>query len=160
MHDETDSAPPFWSWESWGCSAQATAVDRRNSRRVAQWGAVWMIAFLGSLKVMEAYGDESLAISAGSFAVCVLASVPFLLAQLRFLREADELTRIIHLKAMAAGFGAATFAAIFDPFYARVVELALGSSKLVEEFGSLNPLMILMVAYTISLVVLMRRYSR
>jgi hypothetical protein len=78
---------------SWGCSDQATATDKRNLRVMNTWLFVWAVVYLASMKVMKTYGHASLPISAA--AMGALAVVPAVRAYLRFLRQADELTRTI-----------------------------------------------------------------
>lgn len=89
----------------WARCGDTTPRDRRNLRRMLVATAVWAISFSG----------VSLMIKKG---LLTAGPVPWLLAVLpiiagffvlvtfaRYLREADELQRMIQLRALAVGFG-------------------------------------------------------
>ena len=142
-----------------GCGDDVTAADRRNGRAITIWSLVWTVVFLSSLAIMEAYGDESLPVSAAALAATALATVPLIRTYVRFVREADELTRMIQLQAMAVAFGAAFVIAVLHRFLERVVSLIPELAPF-EPLDFLNPLMVMIVAYILSVLVLQRRYSR
>jgi hypothetical protein len=144
----------------WGCSACATPTDRRNARIANLWGLFWLPVFFLSVWVLKHYGEHSLVVCLGALLVGGLGMVPFVRAQLRFLREADELTRAIQLQAMGVAFGVGILAAVFERFLAKALELLGGSAAAVREFHALNPLLAMVVAFVVAMVVLMRRYSR
>lgn len=84
--------------------------DLRNSLRYLLAIFVWAIFFTGGSQLIKR------GLLAEGPAVWIVALLPTIaaifvvLAYLRFLREADELQRIIQLKALAIGFGGTFFA--------------------------------------------------
>jgi len=144
----------------WGCSACATPTDRRNARTANLWGVFWLPVFAASVWLLKHYGEHSLAVCVGALLLGGLGMVPFVRAQLRFLREADELTRTLHFQAMGVAFGVGILAAVFGGFLGKILELATGSPVAAEKFHSLNPLLAMIVAFMVAIAVLMRRYSR
>jgi hypothetical protein len=118
----------------------------------------WVLVFLGSLKLMETYGDESLTVSAVALAAAALAWVPVVWAYLRYLREADELIRMIHVQAMAVAFCAGFCVVLLDRFLARVV--ILGQSPLAAKLLEVASPMVMVFTFTATLVILQWRYSR
>ncbi len=143
----------------YGCAGDGTPADRRNGRAITMWSLVWAAVWLLALATMEWYGDQSLVVSTAALSATALATIPLIRAYVRFLREADELTRMIHLQAMAVGFGAAFVIAVLQRFLEKVVNLIPELARL-DPMEFLNPLMVLIVAYTLSVLVLQRRYSR
>jgi len=148
------------SWMSWSCSAHATEADRRNARRMNVWTAVWVGIYLVALKVLESRGDPSLLVSAAALLVAGLAAIPFIRSSSRFLREADELTRLIHLQAAAVAFGVGALASLYERFFVRILELLGVSAEHVSDLVEVNPLLPMIVAFAIALRTLVRRFSR
>ena len=142
-----------------GCADDVTAADRRNGRAITIWSLLWVVIWLSALATMESFGDQSLAVSAAALAATALATIPLIRAYVRFLREADELTRMIQLQAMAVAFGAAFVIAVLQRFLERVVSLIPELAPL-DPMDFLNPLMVMIVAYSLSVLVLQKRYSR
>lgn len=141
-----------------GCGDD-TAADRRNGRAITIWALVWTAVFLSSLAAMESFGDESLAFSTAALAATALATIPLIRAYVRFVREADELTRMIQLQAMAVAFGAGFVAAVLQRFLERIVSL-IPELAAFDPMDFFNPLMVMIVAYSLSVLVLQLRYSR
>lgn len=140
------SGKPWWAW---GCPGEMTDRDRRNLGRFNFWVIVWMVVFLAAT---VAVAEEWIS---GPAAV-VLASAPIALSlaaawcYLRFLRQADELLRKIHLEALALGFGAGAV-------------LMLGY-RLLERVGappmdSGDPVMAMFLGWALGLWIGTRRYA-
>lgn len=100
---EPRNRTPWWAW---GCSAQLGPRDLANYRRMNYLFMAWGFLFVAGVLILARW-----AATLGPFAY-VIAAVPtvvFLLgaaSYVRFLRNADELTRKIHMEGMAVGFGA------------------------------------------------------
>jgi hypothetical protein len=154
--DATQSSPRLWKQL---CGFEGTPTDRRNMRLVNICAVVWVLVFLVSLKLMETYGDDSLTISAAALIAAALAWVPLVWAYLRYLREADELLRMIHVQAMAVAFSAGFCVVLLDRFLGRVASLMPQSAVALKLVEVAYP-MVMVVAFTVTVVVLQRRYSR
>jgi hypothetical protein len=95
---------------AWLAACWGTAADRRNQIRFMVWTFAWAVVFLFSTALLRgrlaAFG-----LQVGGTAAWLVASVPIVVAvgalraYLRFLRMADELTRLIQLQGLAVGFG-------------------------------------------------------
>ena len=144
------------SWTDWACSGAATPTDRRNGRIMNTWLAVWMAVYVASTWLMESRGEESLAISTGGLAATALFAIPAYRAFLRFIREADEMTRMIQIKAMAVGFGAGVLVGILENFLERVVAL----SSIPDMLDFFNPMIVMILTYTFATLILQRSYAR
>jgi hypothetical protein len=107
-----------------GCSDELTPEDARNLRRLYVVGAVWYASFIGGLLLLDTWAEGHTARSLLVATVPALLLVPTVRASARFLREADELTRKIHVEAMAIGFGAGMIAQLLSP----TVETVAGAS--------------------------------
>jgi len=138
-----------------------------DARRRAQQSAlalaavVWVLAFLASLIVVERYGDDSLAVSSVALVVAGVAWVPIVGAYLRFLRETDELTRLIQMQAMAVGFASGLLTILLGRFIERLASFLrdplFGPVQLVD---ITNPAMVMCVTFMATTLVHNRRYSR
>ena len=89
----------------WECMALATPRDRRNLRRVNLALLMWTVAFLGATFLLRTGAIEGAAawlagVAAGSMSFVVIRRY------VHFLREADELLRLVSLEGLALGFGA------------------------------------------------------
>lgn len=147
-------------WWSAFCGS-ATPADIRNNRRLIVAMVVWMAAFLGSITAMNRFGRESPGISTAALAVAVLAWVPVVLAYLRFLRETDELTRMIQTKAMAVGFAAGLLASLLDRFVVQLAGFLPDPLWGPLEFTDLfNPALVMCATFVITTMTLHRWYSR
>lgn len=148
------------SWAQVYCRTD-TPADRRNGRRIAATSLLWVAAFLGSLMVMTRYGDSSLAISSAALVVAAVAWIPVVRSYLRFLRETDELTRLVQMQAMAVAFAAGLLAGLLDRFVVQIAGFLPSSLIGPLEFTDLfNPVLVMCGAFTITSLVLQRWYSR
>ena len=107
-------------WWAWGCGAELSPGDVANQRRLMVLMVVW-IATLAPISMALKRWEESLGPAAYALA---LAPTLFFLgvawAYVRFVREADELTRKIHLEGMAVGFGVAVVYLLGYPVFETV----------------------------------------
>lgn len=82
-----------------------TARDRRNLARFAAITAGWAVTFVGGAALLRRELVPEGPLAWGLAGLPAVLSVFVVLAYARFLREADELQRSIHLGALALGFG-------------------------------------------------------
>ena len=88
-----------------------TAEDQRNQRSILIWTLAWVLGLTAAAQTL----NGRLGLEVEGLAAWVLSVVPGVLAvvllfsYLRFLRMTDELTRLIHLQALAVGFIAVVF---------------------------------------------------
>jgi len=91
---------PFWT----RCGG-ATPRDRSNLRKVMWTALGWAVVFVTASQALRRglvpEGPASWTVAA----VPILASILVVAAYARYLRQADELQRQIHLEAVALGFG-------------------------------------------------------
>jgi hypothetical protein len=90
-----------------------TAADRRNQIRFIIWTFVWMLGYtLAAQAIKHDWGGLGLQSGAWLWRRTIMALLPNVLAvgavgaYVRFLRMADELTRLVQLQGMAVGFAA------------------------------------------------------
>ena len=159
IRESTSASESHAFWQAF-CGT-STPIDARNSRRLALATLVWVITFLGSLTAMERYGDTSLAVSTVALVVAGAAWIPVVGAYLRFLRETDELTRLIQMQAMAVGFTSGLLMILLGRFIERVAgflpDPLIGPVQLVDFF---NPVVVMCAAFMTTALVLNRWYSR
>ncbi|MGH7570668.1 MAG: hypothetical protein ACREMK_02355 [Gemmatimonadota bacterium] len=97
------------SFREWACK-DSTPRDSRNRLRVLWVSLIWAVSFVAGAQLIKRdllpAGPVSWVVAALPSAIAVLV----LIAYARFLREADELQRMIQLKALALGFGGGFFA--------------------------------------------------
>lgn len=130
-----------------------TAADRRNQYRYLIWTAGWMAVFTLAAQALKGNlgGPELSGWAATAVALAPnLAALGVLRAYLRFLREADELTRLIQVQSLAIGFGAW----FFWNLSWRLLEDA-GFARPADDWMLLFPL----AAMAIGQLALTRRYS-
>jgi len=104
MNETGASGQSFWM----RCSG-STSRDRRNLRRFFWVYAAWAVFFVGGNQLIK---RDLLPAGPLPWVVAVLPPVVAIFALLaygRFLRQADELQRAIHLEALAIGFGGGFF---------------------------------------------------
>ncbi len=89
--------------------SDTTPRDRRNLRRLLGLLAGWAVAFVGGAALLEAGRVSAGALAWGVAALPGALTVVVLIAWARYLREADELQRLIQLEALALGFGGGWF---------------------------------------------------
>lgn len=136
----------------WQClrdwEAGLTAADRRNQRRFVLALMAWALSLVGALAVLEqgwVTGGPATAVALVPLAIGVVA----LLAYLRFITRADEMTRRIQLEGLAIGFGAG---AVFTLGY-PVLEMAGW-----PELSKTMPAAVLLAGWGIGQLVAVRRY--
>jgi len=103
MFHESDGAERM-SWSEMFKCASGTEADRRNQYRFLGWMAIWGLSFVGGTALLRDEGIASpwkwiVPVAAGALALATMS------AYLKFLREADELTRKIQTDGIAFGFG-------------------------------------------------------
>lgn len=128
-----------------------TAADRKNLWRVQIWGGLWAVVFVASSQLLKRWPElvPGIALRAGLVALTTVLGVVMVLAFVRFLREADELVRRIHLEALAVSFGATV--------------VITTSWRLVERLGApkgdiSDALLPMMAVWMIAQIVATRRY--
>lgn len=131
------------------CGSDTTPRDRRNLYRFAALLAAWTAAFVGGMALIERDVVPDGPIAWGLAALNLALAVAALLAYVRYLREADELQRRIHLEALALGFGGGWLAVAGY----RLFEL-LGSPYV--DRGSV--IFVMAILYTLGIVLGQRRY--
>jgi len=105
MTEQRESAG-IWQALSRACG---TPADKRNNGRIVGWTAAWAVGLTFASQTLK---GRILDVAPGSWRSWAIALVPVALfvgvlgAYLRFLRETDELQRLIQLQALAVGFGA------------------------------------------------------
>ncbi len=119
-----ETSTPGSSGFGWNCSDVLTARDAENLRRFNVVALAWaMLAACSSIAIGE-FGVKGLTGWALAVATLLLGLTSIWL-YLKFLRNADELLRKIHVDALGLGFGAAI---VFMLFW-RLCE-RLGAPKL------------------------------
>lgn len=139
----TERRSSFWA------ECGYTARDRRNLRRFNVWALVWMAGWLAATYLIR---NGMVAAGPLAYALVLLVAVLGVLAMrsyVHFLRQADELLSKIQLEALALGFGAG---AVFMVAY-RLCE-RLGA----PELDSAAPLMVMVVVWSVSQLLVARRY--
>ncbi len=119
-------------WERCG---DTTPRDWLNSKRMLWSLLAWAVSFAGLSQLIKRDLLPAGPIPWLLTAVPVIAGVLVILAYGRYLSEADELQRTIHLQALALGFGGAFFAASGYELLER-----LGAPKL--DFSDLTLVMV------------------
>lgn len=110
----------------WNQCAGVSPDDRRNQRRIVWSTLAWASVYVAANQALK----RELVVGPLAW---VLASVPVVLGIVvlwvygRFLRQTDELQRLIQLKALALGFGGSFFAycsySVFQRLGAPAIEL-------------------------------------
>lgn len=124
--------------------------DKRNSLAINGWCAAWALCFVGATAVLT-FIELSAPLSWLVVAVPLVPGFLALRAYLRFLREADELLRKIHLEGL--GFGAGTALAVGMTF---LMIIPLGASAV---WGLTLTLTALALGYSFSVVRATRNIS-
>jgi uncharacterized protein YacL len=81
-----------------------TPRDRRNKLASIGWSILLMASMVSAALLLKTGIASTPALRALIVAVPIVLIVPWLLANLRFLRETDELVRKVHMEGMAIGF--------------------------------------------------------
>ncbi len=130
--------------------ADCTPHDWRNLRRFMLVGAAWVVTFVGGSWLLRG------GLADGGFIAWIVAALPApaavlaVLAYGRYLRETDEFQRMIHLQALALGFGGGWLALAGW----RLFELA-GAPRL--DRGDV--LLVASIVFTVALLLGRRRYA-
>lgn len=143
-------------WPAWGCSDQAKPGDLRNALLWNFWLAVWMAVFVLSAWLLRRFGGDNPWLAATALGTTALAAIPAIRATLRFLREADELTRLIQIQAMAIAFGGGVIAFTLERFVQQLIELAALPEIMLD---LTSPLMVMCLTYAVTVLLLQRRYA-
>ena len=117
-------------WFSFGCVGTMTRADVRNLGRFNLWMMGWALSWVGALVALRSAWAAAPALRWAAVAVPIALALAAILAYLRFLREADELLRKIHLEGMAYGFGVAFVLSTGAPLAERAGAPALEGSVL------------------------------
>ena len=141
---EETKLEPFWA----RCG-DTTPRDRRNMMRLVWTLGAWAVCFVGVSQLIK---RDLLPAGPIPWALAMLPSVVgvlVLVAYARFLREADELLRIIQLQSLALGFGGSFFALsgyrIFERLGAPAADIG--------DFG-----LVMAIFFTIGTLLGLRRY--
>lgn len=105
LEDTSSGSRTRAPWWTWGCGDELSPGDLANQRRLMVLMVVWIATLVPTLMALKRW-EESLGPAA--YALALVPTLLFLTvvqAYVRFVREADELTRKIHLEGMAVGFG-------------------------------------------------------
>lgn len=129
--------------------ADPGGVDWRSVRRLMGFYLFWAVCFVGASQVIKRALVESPPLLWAIAALPSIAGALVVLAYVRFLRDADELQRVIHLGALAVGFGVTFFAVAAYRVFVRIGAPAL-------DFGDVT--MIMAVTYTVALFAGIWRY--
>jgi len=128
----------------------ASEQDRRSQNRIVSWSVLWVGVFVLADTVIERGSIEGdVAVTVAAIAVSVLG-VGWIRSYVRFLRDADELARKVHLDAMAVGLGAG--------FVTGFGLLLLDQGGVVSA-GPHLLLAAMVLAYAVAVVVGWRRFS-
>jgi hypothetical protein len=127
----------------------ATPRDQANIRRVGLALLLWAVAWIAARLLLEAGALEGVAAWLAALAPCTMSLI-VVRHYVRFLRDADELLRLIQLEGLALGFGAAF---VFTTTY-RLFEKA-GAPDL-----DINDALLFMVAFwLVGMWLAKRRYQ-
>lgn len=133
----------------WLVCGDSTPRDRRNQRRVLAALTLWAASSIG-VSVLIRRGlltPGPLAWSAA--AVPLLFGIGVLFVYARFLREADELQRLVQLQGLALGFGGTFFTMATWELFVK-----LGAARL--DLGDLG--MVMALFYSAGSLLAWRRY--
>ena len=133
----------------WSCLALATPHDRRNLRRVNFALFAWAVAFVGVTALLRYGALEGAAAWIAAIAPTTMSFIA-IRRYVTFLREADELLRLVSLEGLALGFGSGF---VFMTSY-RLLERA-GAPKLDVDDGFL----VMIVFWALGQWFAARRYS-
>ncbi|GAA0266281.1 hypothetical protein GCM10009127_02190 [Alteraurantiacibacter aestuarii] len=101
---EGGQAPHWFSPAAW--QAGMRPQDLRNARVVNMWCCAWALAFVGATFLISRLQPTPI-MGAVIIAVPLVIGVCTIRSYLRFLHQADELLRKVHLQGLGVGSGAA-----------------------------------------------------
>lgn len=145
-------------WWAFGCSGEMTARDIANMRRMNLHLLALVAAFGVALFTL---GADSVTSPWAALVVLpvLVVGVGLFRAARRFLGEADELTRRMHVDAMAVAFGVGVVAALLELPLQKASDI-VGTWWLHELSEISDPFLWMMLAYSFVVVRLQRAYSR
>jgi drug/metabolite transporter (DMT)-like permease len=132
-------------------SCQLTPRDRRNQQTMLIWLFIWMLAWVAANITIKEDMATSGVPAVAAVALPALLGVVVIFAYWKFIREADELQRKIHLDALALGFGIGVVGALTMHLLAR---LEVISAQDISTIGA-----VMMVAYSIGVLLGTRRFA-
>lgn len=83
-----------------------TKAEQRNIRSVWIWCLVWVAGFCGVTTALETFPQLLGSFTWALALIPIVLSIPALLANIRFIREADEFMQKVQLHGIAIGFAA------------------------------------------------------
>jgi hypothetical protein len=141
---DTERRPSFWA-----CLAPVTPRDRKNMWRFNLALFIWALVFVGGTALVRYGALEGVAAWLPGFASFGMAMIA-VRRYVTFLREADELLRLIQMEGLAVGFGAGF---VFTTTW-RLLERA-GAPQLDVS----DPLLVMIVFWTLGQLFAARRYA-
>lgn len=124
--------------------------DKKNERRFTLLTAAWGLSFLAATAILSSDTAAGLPVRAAIAIVPTLIGIAAVAAYIRFVREADELIRMIQLVSLAAGFGAGMLFMLGYRLFERIGAPILDMD---------DALMAMMMVWAGSQLVLSRRYA-
>lgn len=137
----------WWEWMT--CSGQLTERDRRNQWVAVGWIFIWSLTFVVASFLLK----KDLVSGPARWGVAIfptLVGIGTIMVYRRFLVQADELQRKIQLDALAFGFGVGVIGSVGLKLLQRVSGY---------EFEITDPMLLMVVAYSLAAVTGARRYS-
>lgn len=144
-HDMTDDTND----SLWQRCVGVTPKDRRNQRLFMGVSLAWAVGFVGISKLIELGALPAGPLAWTVAAIPTLLGIAVIVVYARFLRQADELQRLIQLEALALGFGGGLFALLGYRVFER-----LGAPPLALDDAT----MVLVALYVLGIVLGLRRY--
>lgn len=145
MESKTERAP--WML---GMCGDYTERDQQNVQRFIAAVLGWSVAFAVATFLLR-YNRDSLGVLAYAVAVIpTLLGMVAISAYVKFVRDADELVRRVHLEALAVGFGVGMLFMMGYRLFERV-----GAPKLDMN----DPLLVMTFAWTAWQIIAARRYQ-
>lgn len=147
-------AHEFGTLLSWLGSGGWNERDRSNKVAHVRWSIVLAASLLASAFMLKAGVGGSAALKWAIAALPIPLLVPWLLAYLRFLREADELVRKIQMEGLAVGFWAGV---VFG--FGFIVLEAAGPPRLHLPAPVAIMLAVMMLGYAVGRILAGKRYQ-
>jgi hypothetical protein len=131
------------------CCGDSTPRDHHNQMRILRYMATWAVLFVGATFVVKRGLLPAGPLPWILAALPVALGVFVILAYSRYLREADELNRVIQLNALAVGFGGTWLAVTGYQVFQQLGAPEVGASHFV---------LVMAVLYTIGVLAGRRQY--
>lgn len=135
--------------ESFWTRCVGSEVDQRNQRRLVWATLVWALALIGVSLLIKREVLSSGPMAWALAAIPLLLGVGVIAVFARYLRQADELQRLIQLEALALGFGGGLFAFLSYRVFER-----LGAPQLALDDAT----MVMVVLYVLGIFIGWKRY--